>query len=1754
MEFNDIDDELIPIHFYNILYNNNEEKENENIMDLFKKIESKKLLIKDNALNNAIFLMTDKIYIHLEESIKTFHFLFNKNLKNFEDCLKYLEKSNKPDNCVCAGVIDNISGWRCVNCSKYDNAIYCNDCYKKSKDLHKGHRVFFLPFSNGMCDCGDPDCLSTFCPEHSGPYSDKIKIDEYLTNVFGEDILDKLNNFFEGLFFQFSKYFILTEKCDSFISEFYRDIANNNSSKKDEEKDINSLKNDFSIIFQNLLHFLRLLSENNIGMLHLIANHLLESQLEKNNIQKEYFTTHRCIKITKNDIQLLYTNKEEHNCVCPFFRLLLTNYRNNIDSYGINNKEFFLSFSHNLPLRTAFCILYFSQYKQIILNDNEMLLQNRHQFFNEDATELMAKKTHLLEEQYDILYQLILKNLNSKTISNFAILIECLKGDIQYFSTNKMRDILTEKTIIVKRVIDIICLIHNKNEIKSIFPHPQFQNKGYSSLFKLENALINLVEEINIFINWEKTEQVKEIFKYIINKILNQEKEGIKQLQKNEYSFHLVLYRCFGLFLNSFCFNYAFERNICNIIDTIKIFKQNFFETQEQVSNFVEIILNDYFKFFGFIAGIKNNYFNYYDSLINYSNKYFSYDIIHITDFSLLKYLLVMQDNKRDIISYFQKSNIEKVFSSFENIFALGKNSQELNNENDSENIENSKDKKEITEDDKNVNNNNNNHDQGLPSFDNNNNNNDIGNISDDEYINNNINIQRIRNRLQRLANRMAMNDLINNISIKDEKIQDEYNCIMQWKLLLEILIKFLKDDSCIFWNLMNNYIEIVIPNTQKELFNRIKRNKFAIKDLENILKEKLVHKILANENLVDIKDITQSLDKFLIVLFENDKLNETLNEIADYKLKEDSKLYYLKDSSFKYIDMNYYFSSKEKSMSERYILDFKKDIIKLYNSYYFNPSELTFEFFESVYEKILLNKDNLELMIKIVEKLLISEKITENLDKKSVINALLPTILNYLSMFAVINTKSFIEFKIENKAPINKLIQILKDSLESNKNDEILDKDFEENIKQVINQLKRYEQIYESLNNDLSKLEKYDYNTEILEKLKQNNNNLDKNNINLFSDDTKKINEQNKKSKNMKNKFKNLMKKKADLFMDKIRENKEIIKQINEQQQNIKESKDEIMCFYCRNPIDLNSFEVPYGKLGLLIQDFFYMNCIKSTIRKELKKLVDKEENFNKIYDGIIKNFTNEKLTRITSCGHYFHTSCFIKGCKKNYLDYNEFACPLCLKKQNILIPPLIRFKEKYLFLKSIKINELIEKNEPTDSLESNKDIELFKEILINFLSLNNFLINRDHKDFSRFLDDIFPYFKSHFNYLENIFYIDGTTFNKQQQIDNLQNIILSLRASIKLFRDFNIKQIINYVLTEITNLIKGPDKNNYIYNQKYMHMHYIISLEKIFLSLAILFDYEEIDFIFKYILYMILPYFAFGYYYRDLVFKKQINNIGNFKLNEKMNMNALQEYLKENNKQIIYYFQMLLRKLCLIKLLMDFKNKNEHIIHSFSEMRLENLLSLVDKDNSLYKLLTENGNKEFYFWDFLNFFPKIFDSNDLFYKHFEEIENLDHKKIFESIFYSTIKNNNENASIVKELIIQFSPIKFEFTFLENDIFDFIEKNLEKKCDICNNNKKFFSVCLICGNRVCSYLYDNHVIEHLNKCCGETCLFLDIKEMKLIVYNSQRRHKELFALYVNESGSGPEGIEIGNEFNLSREKLNISIKNYVCNEFNFND
>ena len=191
MENEDDDFELNNFQFRILSQNLEEEDEEQDIInkDSFEEIENKELYNKDNPFYNKIFSETKNINLYLINSMKEFHLLFNnKSINNFEDCLKYLESIEKTNKCVCAAVIDTIPGWRCVDCSKYDNAIYCNDCYKRSKAFHKGHKVHFLPHSGGMCDCGDPDSLYTFCPQHSGPYSDQNKINEYISSVFENDL------------------------------------------------------------------------------------------------------------------------------------------------------------------------------------------------------------------------------------------------------------------------------------------------------------------------------------------------------------------------------------------------------------------------------------------------------------------------------------------------------------------------------------------------------------------------------------------------------------------------------------------------------------------------------------------------------------------------------------------------------------------------------------------------------------------------------------------------------------------------------------------------------------------------------------------------------------------------------------------------------------------------------------------------------------------------------------------------------------------------------------------------------------------------------------------------------------------------------------------------------------------------------------------------------------------------------------------------------------------------------------------------------------------------------------------------------------------------------------------------------------------------------------------------------------------------------------------------------------------------------
>ena len=141
--------------------------------------------------------------------------IFEKNFFTLEQAMIYLKSIALPHNCKCSEIIDSVPGWKCLDCSESDS-IYCSNCYIKSKNLHKGHKVHYLPKTEkttGRCDCGDQENLRVFCPEHKGPFKDIKEIDEFITKSFPENILSKLKEFLEDLFLEFSKYLILAEEC-----------------------------------------------------------------------------------------------------------------------------------------------------------------------------------------------------------------------------------------------------------------------------------------------------------------------------------------------------------------------------------------------------------------------------------------------------------------------------------------------------------------------------------------------------------------------------------------------------------------------------------------------------------------------------------------------------------------------------------------------------------------------------------------------------------------------------------------------------------------------------------------------------------------------------------------------------------------------------------------------------------------------------------------------------------------------------------------------------------------------------------------------------------------------------------------------------------------------------------------------------------------------------------------------------------------------------------------------------------------------------------------------------------------------------------------------------------------------------------------------------------------------------------------------------------------------------------------------------
>jgi hypothetical protein len=341
-----------------------------------------------------------------------------------------------------------------------------------------------------------------------------------------------------------------------------------------EKDDVKLLKDNFCIVFQNFLNFIYLITNKNMGMLYLITKYLIKNHFMSKDLDEKFKTDHACIKYENKKIEIINQKEEKnekilslkdekeeksnnkHICECSFLRLLLSNWRDIIKSpeEENQNEKLLLSFANNIFFKENFSILYFFIFKDIMLNNNEDIITERNQYLSQEIILLIVNQTNIIENAYYIFYKYVKEiinipiskeknnELNPKFIKILSNKFIFISNDFCYFIRPKLKSLINSKYNLIKIVLDIACLFHNLCEYESIFPHPEFQDKKFQiDILNCELFLIKIINSIVLCNDWNDKIKIKNFFDYIINKILNQNSEGIKQLKEKEYSFHLIL-------------------------------------------------------------------------------------------------------------------------------------------------------------------------------------------------------------------------------------------------------------------------------------------------------------------------------------------------------------------------------------------------------------------------------------------------------------------------------------------------------------------------------------------------------------------------------------------------------------------------------------------------------------------------------------------------------------------------------------------------------------------------------------------------------------------------------------------------------------------------------------------------------------------------------------------------------------------------------------------------------------------------------------------------------------------------------------------------------------------------------------------------------------------------------------------------------------------------------------------------------------
>ena len=723
------------------------------------------------------------------------------------------------------------------------NSLICTECFNKSKNKHKNHNVTFKPEGNGFCDCGEASAIikESFCPDHNGPFTNEKEIMDFISASIGENNTKKIDPLINNIFIE------ITKKID----ELYNKNLEN-------ESKINVL-NELLQMLDELLLFVSKLYESNLGFFYLVVLKFTKNY--------PFETHHKCFKYDENEnkITIIKENLEEkHICTCPFFQVMIYLFMTLKTKY--DNEEFFKLFIQTYKNYKISSLAYIHSFAQLHCSYLQSFIELGYQVLTPPLCKLIynEKNNFFLENFFKEIYEKSKQFIKLKKYEEAYVLFFNFFQALGHLVHKQELNIFISNMNVHSTIIDIICLTNNLNVFEDKTQFTEFQREGYlNDLLNCEMDGIKISIILCYLIDFNNTETIKFIFNKIFNKLIEYKnyKENIPQ---KKYSPHISTIKYYSIFLNRFCFHYAFNNN-SNLYDAFQYFLSLFPESRE----LNKFIFKDLIIYIGFMISQRYSFFNYFgEDMILYSVNYFNDELSIVQpDITLMKYLLTLPEIQQEL-------NIDN----FNNLL----NYSNINH-------------------------------------------------SNDFFLEFNQSLD--NNKKEELNSKIALNE-------KNVKYINS---------LLDFILLIMKDNISMIKMAFKESDNFTM-NYKDEIFEKLLLKEG--KNLENLIRNEIIHFIIAKKNLIDRESCMTVYDFYdhneIKTDFIINLLKENCNEIPS---KNQLKLYSLKKEIFKFFDIDYIINYKDKSDAIKYISEFQSTNYNILNTYLIDPLSIQVILNEKIYD-----------------------------------------------------------------------------------------------------------------------------------------------------------------------------------------------------------------------------------------------------------------------------------------------------------------------------------------------------------------------------------------------------------------------------------------------------------------------------------------------------------------------------------------------------------------------------------------------------------------------------------------------------------------------------------------------------------------------------------------------------------------------------------------------------------------------------------